>query len=187
MNKAVFLDRDGTLNKEINYLYKPKDFIFISCVIEAIKIFHELNYIVIVITNQAGVARGYYTEEDVEKLHKYIDDLLEAKNTYIDAYYYCPHHPEGTINKYKINCKCRKPNIGMIERAVKDFDIDLSKSIIIGDKEIDVQTGKNAGIGKCVLVRSGKVIEEHNTVADSIFNRLYDFAISLLAVQGSVE
>lgn len=179
MNKAVFLDRDGTINKEVNYLYKKEDFSFISKTIEAIKIFHELGYAVIIITNQAGVARGYYKEQDIEILHRYIDELLIAENTYIDAYYYCPHHPDGSVKRYKIKCNCRKPSHGMIEQAVKDFDIDLKESIIVGDKEIDVQTGKNAGVGQCILVRSGHIVDEANTVADSIYDSLYDFAKEL--------
>lgn len=179
MNKAVFLDRDGTINKEVNYLYRKEDFNFIPKTIEAIKIFHELGYKVIVITNQAGVARGYYKEQDIEILHRYVDKLLIAENTYIDAYYYCPHHPEGSVERYKIKCNCRKPNNGMIYHAVKDFNIDLRESIIIGDKEIDIQTGKSAGIGKCVLVRSGHIVDEFNTVADSIYDSLYNFAIKL--------
>lgn len=179
INKAVFLDRDGTINKEINYLYRPEDFIFIPGTVEAIKIFHELNYKVIVVTNQAGVAKGYYSEKDVKTLHGYIDELLASKNAYIDAYYYCPHHPEGIVKKYKIECNCRKPNIGMIEQAVEDFNINLDESIIIGDKEIDIQTGKKAGIGKCILVRSGHQVDEDKTKADVIYDKLYDFALDL--------
>ncbi|NLK96423.1 MAG: D-glycero-beta-D-manno-heptose 1,7-bisphosphate 7-phosphatase [Clostridiales bacterium] len=176
MNKVVFLDRDGTINKEVNYLYKKEELIFIPKTVEAIKIFHELGYKIIVVTNQAGVARGYYKEKDVEILHEYIDKLLIAEGTYIDAYYYCPHHPDGIVERYKKKCNCRKPNHGMIDQAVKDFDINLGESIIVGDKEIDVTTGKNAGIGKCVLVRSGHMVDEVNTVADSIYDSLYDFA-----------
>lgn len=181
MNKAVFLDRDGTINREVNYLYNPNDFIFIPGAIEAIKVFHELGYHVIVITNQAGVARGYFKEADVKTLHQHIDKLLAAEDTYIDAYYYCPHHPEGTVEEYKIECNCRKPHTGLIEQAVKDFDIDLSESIIIGDKEIDVQTGKNVGIGNngsgwCVLVRSGHPVDEKKTVADIVCDSLYEFS-----------
>lgn len=179
INKAVFLDRDGTINKEVNYLYRPEDFQFIENTIESIKIFHKLKYKVIVITNQSGVARGYYTEDDVKKLHKHIDELLANKGTYVDHYYYCPHYSEGTVDEYKKTCECRKPKVGMIVDAVKDFDIDLNESIIIGDKEIDAQTGKNAGIGKCVLVRTGHKIDEHVTVADEVFDNLYNFAVSL--------
>lgn len=101
---------------------------------ESIKIFHELGYRVIVITNQAGVARGYYEENDIEILHNHIDYLLDREGTYIDAYYYCPHHPEGTVCKYSYVCTCRKPEIGMIEQALKDFDIDLNNSLLVGDK-----------------------------------------------------
>lgn len=179
MNKAVFLDRDGTINKEINYLYKPEDFLLIPGTIDAIKIFHQQGYKVIVITNQAGVARGYYEEKDVQVLHKYLDKVLENNSTYIDSYYYCPHHPDGVIEGYKAECSCRKPEIGMIEKAVRDNNIDLLESIMIGDKEIDVVTAKRAGIGKAILVRSGHMVEEQMTVADSVFNNLYEYAITL--------
>lgn len=179
MNKAVFLDRDGTINQEVNYLYRPKNLVFIPKTIEAIKLFHQLGYKVIVITNQAGVAKGYYKEHHIRILHNYIDKMLKENGTYLDAYYYCPHHPEGTVDIYKKECMCRKPRIGMIERAVMDFDIDLSKSIIVGDKEIDVKTGKNAVISTCVLVRSGQILDEDNTVADGVYDCLYDFATSM--------
>lgn len=178
MNKAVFLDRDGTINKEVNYLHRPEDFVFIPGAVEAIKIFRRLGYKVIVITNQAGVARGYYKEGDVKALHQFLDNLLADEGTSIDAYYYCPHHPDGILEEYEGECSCRKPKTGMIIHATKDFDIDLSNSIIIGDKEIDVQTGKNSGIGKCVLVRSGHPTEEKNTVADATYDNLLDFAKS---------
>lgn len=189
MRKAVFLDRDGTINTEANYLYKPEDFIFTPGAIDAIKIFHELGYLVIVITNQAGVARGYYTEVDVIKLHGYVDELLKAEDTYIDAYFYCPHHPEGTLEGYTGVCKCRKPESGMIEQAARQFDLDLSECIIAGDNEIDVKTGKNAGIGengsgKCILVRSGHPIDEKNSEADEIYDNLYAFAQKMISSRG---
>lgn len=173
------MDRDGTINKEVNYLYKPDDFVFVPGTVEAIKILHKLGYKVIVITNQAGVARGYYDEKDIKMLHKYIDALLEKEGTYINAYYYCPHHPEGLVENYSMECKCRKPQIGLIKKAVEEFKIDLSKSIIIGDKEIDILTGKNAGIGKSVLVKSGHPADEKDTLADLVYDDLYDFAIEL--------
>ncbi len=179
MNKAIFLDRDGTINKEINYLYRPEDFMFINGTVEAIRIFHELGYIVIVITNQAGVAKGYYTENDIMILHNYIDKLLANSDTYIDKYYYCPHHIDGIINTYKIKCDCRKPSTGMIDKAVADYNINLKNSIIIGDKEIDIEVGKKAGISKCVLVRSGHNINESETKADCIYDNIYDFAQSI--------
>jgi len=167
-DKVIFLDRDGTINKEVNYLYRKDDFEFIANAPKAIKLFHELGYRVIVITNQAGVARGFYREKDVEVLHCYIDYLLESEGTFVDAYYYCPHHPEG-----------RKPETGMIEDALKDYDIDLPNSIFIGDKEIDIETGKNAGVGRCFLVRSGHCIDEKGTKADAIFSDIFEIATVL--------
>lgn len=202
-SKAIFLDRDGTINKETNYLYKPSDFLFTTGAEEAIKIFHDLGFLVIVITNQSGVARGYYTEEDIVALHHYMEEKLNkvaikhlelgsegtikcAKNNgyYIDAYYYCPHHPNGIIDRYAINCNCRKPNIGMINKAINDFKkkgiyIDISQSYIVGDKESDVLTGKKAGFYRTILVRSGHKIEESNSEADMIFDDLFKFAQKL--------
>lgn len=204
ITKAIFLDRDGTINKEVGYLHDSAKFFLIPGVIDAINIFHKLGYVVIVVTNQSGVARGYYSEKDVVKLHNYIDGQLQnsasrsCDNNFdenktkslesvsiIDAYYYCPHHPEGVIKGYAISCNCRKPNSGMIDRAVYDFkrkgiQIVLSKSIIIGDKEIDMQTGKNANIGRKILLRSGDKIDESNTIADMICDNLFEFAQVLI-------
>lgn len=179
-NKAVFLDRDGTINFEKNYLYKTKDFQFIPGVIEAIKIFRNLGYLVIVVTNQSGVARGYYTEKDIKTLHNYVSGKLKEEGTWVDGYYYCPHHPEGTVLAYAVECSCRKPQTGMVTSAMRDFNISLSESIIVGDKEIDVKTGKDVGIGCVVLVRSGHSIDESNTAADMIYDDLYSFARSLV-------
>ena len=175
-DKAIFLDRDGTINKEVNYLYRKDDFEFIPNAPKAIKLFHEIGYRVIVITNQAGVARGFYREKDVEILHSYIDYLLDREGTFIDAYYYCPHHPEGTVVEYSYICSCRKPEIGMIEEALKDYDIDLPNSIFIGDKEIDIETGKCAGVGRCFLVRSGHIVDESNTLADAVYNNIFEIS-----------
>lgn len=178
-DRVIFLDRDGTINKEVNYLYRKEDFEFIPNAPKAIKIFHELGFKVIVITNQAGVARGYYKEKDIQILHSHIDYLLGKEGTHIDSYYYCPHHPEGIVAEYSFYCKCRKPEIGMLEKAVKEYDIDLENSIFIGDKEIDIQAGKYAGVGRCFLVRSGHLIDEINTEADKVFSNIYEVATSL--------
>jgi len=179
MNKAVFLDRDGTINEEVNYLYKPPDLKLIPGTIEAINIFHDMGYKVIVVTNQAGVARGYYSENDIVALHKYIDSLLIEGGAFLDKYLFCPHHPQGIKEGYNIKCDCRKPETGMIEKASMEFDLDLPSSIIIGDKEIDIQTGKNARIGTCILVRTGYPVNESATRADYIFNDVKSFACFL--------
>lgn len=141
MNKAVFLDRDGTINKDINYLYRIEDFEFLDGVPEAIRKMNEAGYLVLVVTNQAGIARGYYTAEDVHKLHRHIDEQLAQYGAHIDAWYYCPHHPDITGP-----CNCRKPKPGMIEQAIKDFNIDTSNSILIGDQPSDIEAGESCGI-----------------------------------------
>ncbi|SKC35006.1 D-alpha,beta-D-heptose 1,7-bisphosphate phosphatase [[Eubacterium] yurii] len=147
MNKAAFFDRDGTINVEKNYLYKVGDFEFIEGIPELIKKYNDEGYIVIVVTNQAGIARGYYTEEDMNILHRYINEQLAKIGAHIDAFYFCPHHPDITGE-----CNCRKPKTGMLEKAIKDWDIDVSQSILYGDKPWDIEAGKKCGIGKCYIV-----------------------------------
>ena len=154
MDRVVFLDRDGPLNEEVEYLYRPEDLRFLPGVPEAIKRLNGAGFKVVVITNQAGVARGYYTETDVERLHSYMNRLLEEKGAHIDGFYYCPHHPEHGIGEYKKDCECRKPKTGMFLRAEKDFPADKEHSFMVGDKLIDVEAGKNYGV-RAVLVGTG--------------------------------
>lgn len=141
MNKAAFFDRDGTINVEKNYLYKIEDFEFIEGVPELIKKYCDEGYLIIVVTNQAGIARGYYTEEDMHKLHEYINERLKMYGAHIDAFYFCPHHPDITGE-----CDCRKPNTGMIEQAIKDYNIDVRQSVLYGDKVWDIEAGEKCGI-----------------------------------------
>ena len=107
MEKVIFLDRDGTLNEEVNYLHRKEDLVLLPGVPEALKAFKDQGYRLVVVTNQAGVARGYYTEDDVKELHRYMNELLAGQGVKIDAFYYCPHHPEHGIGKYKVRCHCR--------------------------------------------------------------------------------
>ena len=160
MDKVVFLDRDGTLNKEVNYLYKPEDMELFSDVPESIKRLNQAGYKVVVITNQAGVARGYYTEEDVNRLHQYMNQLLEKEGAEIDAFYYCPHHPVHGIGAYKKVCNCRKPGTGMFEMAEKDFPVDRAASYMIGDKLLDTEAGQKFGVTS-ILVGTGYGAELH--------------------------
>lgn len=158
MTIAVFLDRDGVINKEVGHISKPEQFELLPKVGEAIKLLNENNLKVIIITNQPVVARGEATIEDVENVHKKMKKEIEKHGAHIDAIYYCPHHPDrgfpGERVEYKINCDCRKPKIGLLKKAVKKFNIDLKKSFFIGDKTVDIQTGKNAGC-KTILVKTG--------------------------------
>lgn len=159
MNKAVFLDRDGTINKEIEYLHKKEDFVFITGSPEAIKELKEHGYLVGIITNQAGVGRGYYKKEDVEKLHQHINDLLKKSGTKIDFFYCCFHHPQHGKGEYGEECECRKPNPGMLLKAAAEYKIDLKHSWVVGDKLIDIEAGNRAGC-RTVLVKTGYGNEE---------------------------
>lgn len=131
MNKAVFLDRDGTINIDKDYLYKIEDFDFLPGILEGLKKLEELGYLLIIVTNQSGIARNYYSEYDFQKLTDWMISYLEEKSIHISKVYHCSHGPDST-------CNCRKPRLGLFEQAAKDFDIDLDSSIAIGDKERDV-------------------------------------------------
>jgi D,D-heptose 1,7-bisphosphate phosphatase len=150
MNKGAFFDRDGTINVDVHYLYKIEDFRFIDGMPQFIKKFNDWGYKVIVITNQAGIARGYYTEEDMNKLHVHINKELEKIGAHIDAFYFCAHHPDITGL-----CNCRKPQPGLIKQAIKDFDIDVTQSVLFGDKPWDIEAGEKCGV-------KGYLVEESN-------------------------
>lgn len=181
MKKAILLDRDGTINVEKDYLHKIEDFEFEKNVVEALKIFSSLGYTMAVVTNQSGIARGYYTEDDLQKLNEYIKKELEKHGVIIEKFYYCPHHPENGIGKYKIDCICRKPNTGMLDEAIKEFDIDRTNSFMVGDTIADIDAGSRAGLTP-VLVKTGHGMETLEKIGDrkiDIFDSLYDFALSL--------
>ena len=151
---AVFLDRDGTINVEKDYLHKIEDFEFIPGAPEAIKRLKEAGFLVIVVSNQSGVGRGYFDEQAVDKLHRHMQSKLAVHNTSIDAFYFCPHHPEKGLGNYKVVCDCRKGEPGMLLQAAKEYDIDLQKSFMIGDKLADIEAGQRAGC-HALLVLTG--------------------------------
>lgn len=134
MNKAVFLDRDGTINVEKNYLHKIEDFEFLPGVIDGLKLLQDAGYILVIVINQSGIGRGYYTEEDFHALNEWMLRKLKEKGVVISKVYYCPHLPDAKVEKYRINCDCRKPKLGMYETAIEEFCIDLTQSWAIGDK-----------------------------------------------------
>ncbi|SFB05518.1 D-glycero-alpha-D-manno-heptose-1,7-bisphosphate 7-phosphatase [Selenomonas ruminantium] len=145
-NKAVFFDRDGTLNVDIAYLHRPEDFIWIEGAKEAIKYVNDKEYLAILVTNQSGVARGYYPEEDVKAVYDWMNKELEQIGAHLDALFYCPHHPEGKIPAYTKVCNCRKPDTGMVDKACEAFNIDRSKSFFVGDSDKDMECAQKAGI-----------------------------------------
>lgn len=148
--RAVFLDRDGVVIKQCHYLKEPALVELERSVAAGIKKLHDAGFAVIVITNQSGVARGMFTLGEVEAIHDRIQELLKAENTAIDAFYTCPHHPD-----FDLDCDCRKPKPGMILRAARDFDLDLARSYMCGDKAADVECGNNASCRKSFLVLTG--------------------------------
>ena len=151
---AVFLDRDGTINEEVGYLQDPKQLILIPGAAQAIRIFHDCGFKVVVVTNQSGVARGYFSEEVLVQIHHHLSAMLRQEKAVIDAFYYCPHHPEEGFPPYRKACSCRKPKAGMLLQAACDLHLDLSRSYMVGDKMQDVEAGKNAGV-KSILVKTG--------------------------------
>ena len=153
-NGAVFLDRDGTINEEMGYINHPDRFIVFPFVAESIKIFNQLKLKVIVVTNQSGVARGYFKESLVNELHETLIEKMNDQNAKIEAVYYCPHHPKEGQGKYRQDCDCRKPKTGMVLKAVREYDIDLQKSYMIGDRYKDIVFAKNLDL-KSGLVLTG--------------------------------
>lgn len=161
--KAIFLDRDGTINEYVGFLRKEEDFRLIPGVSEAIKKINNSGYLAIVVTNQPVIARGEVTEEELEEIHKKMETLLGLDGAYIDDIYYCPHHPdkgfEGEIPELKIECDCRKPKTGMLEKAAREHNIDLSSSIMIGDSTLDIKMAENVGM-QSILLKTGQKGED---------------------------
>jgi len=153
-NKACFLDRDGVIIEEVNYLSSPDQVKVFPEAIEALKLLRDNNYKIIIVTNQAGVARGYFKLTDISLVHDKIDEILSRHNLSIDSYYYCPHHPKGSVPEYSIECNCRKPMPGMLLEAIDDHNINISKSFLIGDKMSDINAGKNVNCPG-ILVKTG--------------------------------
>lgn len=145
-HKAIFLDRDGVLNKYKEYLTKSEDVELYAGTADAIKKINDSEYLAIVISNQSAVARGKCPEEDIQKTFMKLYDLLAAQGAYLDGMYYCPHHTDGSVQELKFDCLCRKPKTGMIDEAVKDFDLNLAECFMIGDNVCDIEVGHNAGL-----------------------------------------
>lgn len=157
-NRAIFLDRDGTLIEESGYLYKPEGCRIFPWTIPAIRMIHASGWKAILTTNQAGVAKGYFQERDVWSVHDHLQRELQAQGAPLDDVYYCPHHPNGTVSSFAFACGCRKPNIGMLQRAAREHEIDISSSWVVGDRhDIDMQLARNAGAhGAMVLTGYGQ-------------------------------
>ena len=167
MDKVVFLDRDGVINIEKNYLYKVEDFEFIDGVFESLLYLQDLGYKLVVITNQSGIGRGYYTKKEYDFLTQWIKQQFTNKDINVSEIYCCPHAPDQS-------CECRKPKIGMITQASEILDIDYANSWVIGDKGSDIETALNANIANTIQVKSGHDFDEKDSKASFIINSIKD-------------
>jgi D-glycero-D-manno-heptose 1,7-bisphosphate phosphatase len=176
LRPAVFLDRDGTMIEDIGYLASVDRLALFPWTIDAVRALNRAGLAVIVVTNQSGIARGFLTESAVEEIHREMTGRLEAGGARVEAYYYCPHHPDGTVEPYRRRCDCRKPARGLVERAASDLDLDPARSFVVGDKWVDI--GLARGIGaRGILVRTGTGAAEEarpssDVAADAVVDNL---------------
>ncbi len=173
MKKAAFLDRDGVINRDRGFVYRRADFEFIPGSVAALRALRAAGYLLVVITNQSGIARGIYSEADFHELTTHMRELLAAEGVTLDSIQYCPHLPDADVAQYRLDCECRKPLPGMIVAAAALLDIDPSESLLVGDRRADIEAGRAAGVGRCYLVRSGKPLSDNDAFqADGVFQDL---------------
>ena len=181
MNRAVFLDRDGTLIEEGGYLDRIERVSFFPWTVDAVRVLNRAGLRVVLVSNQAGVARGIFPESVVEDIHRHIGEVLEAGRARIDAYYYCPHHPDGTVEAYARQCDCRKPGRGLIDRASRELGIDPMRSFVVGDRWLDVALARAVG-ARGVLVRTGYgLTEERRPAPDLMADAIVDNLIAAVS------
>jgi D-glycero-D-manno-heptose 1,7-bisphosphate phosphatase len=166
---AVFLDRDGVLIEEAHYLATGDQVRVLAGAAEALADLNVAGVPVVVVTNQSGVARGYFPEQRVGEIHRRIDELLAAGGAWVDRYYYCPHHPDAAVQQYRVECRCRKPQPGMLRQAAAELGLDLTRSYLVGDKVSDLAAGGAAGC-RTILVRTGHGAGEDVTAPEPAWN-----------------
>lgn len=172
--KIAFLDRDGVINNEVNYLHKISDFRYTYKCVDALKNIKAKGYEIVIVTNQAGIAKGVFKLEDYKKLTEfYMNDLAKKNITILDILF-CPHHPDGIVDEFSCLCDCRKPKPGMFLKAINKYDINLEDSFMVGDKISDIEAAERAGIKNLFLVNSGHKIDAHTNVPK--YNNLYDIS-----------
>lgn len=170
---AAFLDRDGVINEEREYVHRVEDFHLLPGVVDALAALQRGGYALVVVTNQGGIGLGLYGEADVERLHAHLRAELAAAGVTLDAVYHCPHHPRSADPLLRAPCRCRKPQPGMIEQAAAALHLDLPRSLLVGDKASDVAAGRAAGVGRNVLVRSGHALSAADeALADAVHDDL---------------
>jgi D-glycero-D-manno-heptose 1,7-bisphosphate phosphatase len=154
MRPAVFLDRDGTMIREVQFLRRPEDVHWLPATIDAVRMLKRAGFLVCVATNQSGVGRGLYSEDDVRRIHEVMAGVLDTAEASIDAWYFCPHHPDAALPAFRQVCDCRKPKAGMARQAAGTFDVDLDRSFVVGDRLTDIALATGVG-ARGILVRTG--------------------------------
>jgi D-glycero-D-manno-heptose 1,7-bisphosphate phosphatase len=181
MAKAAFIDRDGVINEDRAYVHRIQDLEFIPGSIDALRALRTAGFLLVVITNQSGIARGLFSEADYHILDAHMRRCLSDAGVTLDSVQYCPHLPDAEIEQYRRDCECRKPRAGMIRTAATLLDIDLAKSILIGDRRSDIEAGRAAGVGRCFLVRSGQpLLDDDVRAADGLYDDLAQCVALLL-------
>lgn len=173
MAKAAFIDRDGVINEERGFVHRSADFEFIAGSVDALRRLRSAGYLLVVITNQSGIARGLYSEADFQELNAYMRERLSAVGVTLDGIQYCPHLPDAAVARYRQDCECRKPRAGMLLAASRELNIEAAQSILVGDRLADIGAGRAAGVGRCYLVRSGKPLSDSDVaLADGVYTDL---------------
>ena len=183
MEKCVFLDRDGVLIKDVGYLKNPDDIILMPQTIEALKNLKKIGFLLIIVTNQAGVAKGFFTVDDLERVNKRLIKVYETNDITIDDLYFCPHHENGIVEPYNIKCSCRKPDLGMVVKGVEKFGIDINKSFMIGDKDSDILLAKNSGL-RSFYIKNSMYEHNENIIPDFYVSDLKEASDIIIEVQG---
>ncbi len=175
LRPAAFLDRDGVINVERDYVYRIEDFELLPGVVDALVLLQRAGHALVVITNQGGIGLGLYTEADMQRLHTHLRGLLAEAGVQLDGIYHCPHHPRSPDPAMRGPCACRKPAPGMLLQAARELQLDLPRSFLVGDKAGDVAAGRAAGVGRSFLVRSGHELSESDVAqADAVYDDLFE-------------
>ena len=182
---AVFLDRDGVITVDHGFTHRVEDFELIPGSAAALALLQAAGWRLVVVTNQSGIARGLFTSDDYERFTAHMRAQLQAAGVDLDAVFHCPHLPDAAVAAYRQSCDCRKPAAGMLLRAAREMSLDLAGSVMVGDRLSDVQAGRSAGVGRCMLVRSGQPFESGDAqLADAVFDDLAACAQGLVSATG---
>jgi D-glycero-D-manno-heptose 1,7-bisphosphate phosphatase len=185
VHKAAFIDRDGVINEDRAYVYRPEDFKFIPGSIDALRALRAAGFLLVLITNQSGIARGLFSEAQYLELDAHLRQQLSDAGVSLDRAEYCPHLPDAVVAEYRRDCECRKPRPGMILNAARLLNIDVSQSILVGDRSADILAGRAGGVGRCFLVRSGQALSAGDIqLADGVYADLRQCVAGLLRSSG---